>query len=180
MAEVLAEFPELIGGPGGDVYRAHAVGAMTPEARWEGWIEFIPVAGGTPLRTPRETTQPNRTDIVYWATGLTAVYLEGAFKRALTPQVRHVPVPSAPVFDEPAPRAVQTADVPVRDAVIDPFEVYAHGEEALRRKLQAFEAVHLANIIIAYRLSAEPVAVLETLSRSSLAEIIVGGVRNSR
>jgi hypothetical protein len=36
------------------------------------------------MRTPRETEQPNREDLAYWATGLTQVYLEGALTRALT------------------------------------------------------------------------------------------------
>ena len=36
-----------------------------------------------PVQSPRETTQPNLTDLNYWATGLTPVYLEGALARAL-------------------------------------------------------------------------------------------------
>jgi hypothetical protein len=59
-----------------------------PDGLWEGWIEFIPTDGGAPLRSRRETTQPNRDDAVYWATGLTPVYLEGALERALRPAVR--------------------------------------------------------------------------------------------
>src|SRR4026207_881128 len=102
MAEVLAEFPETIVARDGDTYRAHAVGAMMSDTRWEGWIEFVPVVGGPPLRTPRETTQTNRGDMVYWATGLTAVYLEGALARAMAPPiVRHPSAPVAPMFDEP-------------------------------------------------------------------------------
>jgi len=50
---------------------------------WEGWVEFDPVDGGPTIRTPRETTQPNRADAEYWATGLEPVYLEGALDRAL-------------------------------------------------------------------------------------------------
>ena len=44
-------------------------------------IEFVPVHGGTPLRSSRETTQPNKADAEYWASGLTMVYLEGALER---------------------------------------------------------------------------------------------------
>src|SRR2546425_4109185 len=36
------------------------------------------------VRTAPETTQPNRTCTVYWSTGLTPVYLEGALERALS------------------------------------------------------------------------------------------------
>jgi hypothetical protein len=50
---------------------------------WEAWLEFNPLGGGSPLVTSRETTQPNRTDTEYWATGLTIIYLEGALQRAL-------------------------------------------------------------------------------------------------
>ena len=40
---------------------------------------------GAAVRSGRETTQPNRQDTAYWATGLTPVYLEGALGRALNP-----------------------------------------------------------------------------------------------
>lgn len=38
--------------------------------------------GGATLRTGRETTQPDREDLLCWATGLEPVYLEGALARA--------------------------------------------------------------------------------------------------
>src|SRR5687768_5296882 len=152
MAVVLAEFAAHIASDDGVVYRAQAAGAQMPDDRWEGWLEFIPVAGGTPVRTPRETTQPNRRDAVYWASGITEVYLEGALSRALKPRV-HVPKSSPePVFDEPAPdtirapdvpAAIRAVDVPVADAVLDPFGVYAHGEAFLRSKLSALARRHL-------------------------------------
>ena len=48
-----------------------------------GWIEFHPLDGeGMFLRTDQETTQPNRTALAYWASGLEPVYFEGAFNRA--------------------------------------------------------------------------------------------------
>jgi hypothetical protein len=67
-------------------YRAQACGASMNDGLWEGWIEFIPLDGGALLRTGRETTQPNRTDTLYWATGLSPTYLEGALERALSPE----------------------------------------------------------------------------------------------
>src|SRR4028119_221156 len=55
---------------------------------WEGWIEFHPLLPpGQPVRTGRETTQPNRDALVYWASGLEPVYFEGAFSRARYPGV---------------------------------------------------------------------------------------------
>lgn len=108
MAEVLAQFADPVTGADGRVYRAQACGAPMPDGIWEGWIEFLPADGGPALRSPRETTQPNRTDTAYWASGLTAVYLEGALDRALNPPVRHAPAPAEPRFDGPAP------DIPSR------------------------------------------------------------------
>jgi len=35
------------------------------------------------LTTERETTQPSREALLYWATGLEPIYLEGAFARAV-------------------------------------------------------------------------------------------------
>jgi hypothetical protein len=83
MPEVLAEFAELVLSNDRRVYRARACGAPMTAGLWEGWIEFIPIAADeAPLRSPRETTQPNRVDAVYWASGLTPTYLEGALDRA--------------------------------------------------------------------------------------------------
>ena len=66
----------------GQGYMAQAMGTQRADRLWEGWIEFVTKSGAT-LRSPRETTQPNLTDLEYWATGLTPVYLEGALERAL-------------------------------------------------------------------------------------------------
>jgi hypothetical protein len=177
MAEILAEFPGHTVGDDGVVYRAQAAGGTMPDGRWEGWIEFVPVAGGPPVRTPRETTQRTLDDAVYWATGITTVYLEGALSRALKPLVQEAAAPSEPAFDEPAPSIVRAVEVPVTEAIVDPFEVYENGEAMLRRKLTALGADHLVNIIVAYNLSDEPVSTLVELSASTLIEIIVGAVR---
>jgi len=50
---------------------------------WEGWIDFVPLSTALPSRrTGRETTQPDRAALEYWATGLEPLYLAGAFERA--------------------------------------------------------------------------------------------------
>jgi hypothetical protein len=179
MAEVLAEFSEPIVTAKGIAYRAQAVGAPVNGGLWEGWIEFIPIGDGSPLRTPRETTQPNHRDAVYWATGLTSVYLEGALERALNPLVREARPAATPLFDEPAPSPAgpNGAYEATAEAILDPFSVYEKGEALLRQELQALEAWHLVNIIIAYRLSDEPISVLNRLPASSLVHTIVGAVR---
>jgi transitional endoplasmic reticulum ATPase len=114
MAEVLLEFQTPVFARDGTAYRARACGGEAGDGtnRWHGWIEFVPAGGGVTIRTPRETSQPNRTDTAYWATGLTAVYLEGALQRALHPTVMPIrpPTPAMPGGDEaPAPDFVGAA-----------------------------------------------------------------------
>lgn len=65
-----------------DAYVAAVYGDRGPGEEWIGWIVFHPVRGGPPLRTERETTQPNLDDLRYWASGLTYAYLQGALDRA--------------------------------------------------------------------------------------------------
>jgi hypothetical protein len=68
-------------------------------------------------------------------------------------------------------------EVPISDAILDPFKVYENGEVMLRKKLAALEPWHLANIIVAYRLSDVPAATLDSFSGSALIDIIVSAVR---
>ena len=64
-------------------YAIRICGEKRTDGIWEGWIEFHPTDSNHPvLRTERETSQPNRTALEYWADGLEPVYLEGAFARA--------------------------------------------------------------------------------------------------
>jgi len=148
---------------------------------WQGWIEFDPIdepAGRDTLRSPRETTQPNRTDTEYWATGLTPVYLEGALKRALSPPKAPVPPPDKPAFDGPAPhRSNGHVPEPRTPAILDPFSVYEKGESLLRKQLAALSSWHLLNIIAEYELSDADRSSLARQPQASLIELIVDGVR---
>ena len=55
-------------------------GVERDDGTWAGRLVF---ADGTSIRvTGRETSQPNREALEYWASGLEAVYLEGALERA--------------------------------------------------------------------------------------------------
>lgn len=174
MAEVFVEFTDAIRGEDGKRYLARACGAES-NGMWQGWIEFEPVDGGAPIRSPRETTQPNRTDTHYWATGLTEVYLEGALRRALNPlTLRQPPPPRPPSFEEPAPEPLPAQ--PAAEAVLNPFSVYQKGEALLRRQLAALSSWHLVNIVKAYRIDsgdADPNA----LAPSVLIDLIVGAAR---
>lgn len=156
MSEVLFAFSDPVPGPDGITWAARACGAPLDNGLWEGWIEFIPDAGGDFVATGRETTQPNRADTLYWATGLTPVYLEGALHRALSPVVPPAPRPSS---------------------IFNPFSAYRNGEGMLRRQLAALATRHLVNIALAHELTDQPRDVLEALSDADLIEMIVAAVR---
>jgi hypothetical protein len=176
----LLNYQKPVPGPDGTEYEARACGSPMPGGTWQGWIEFVPIGGGEPVRTGRETTQPNRIDTAYWATGVSAVYLEGALRRALSKPTEIPILPAQPaIFSEPAP----SPRLPVEartSAVLDPFSVYDKGESLLRGKLAALSAWHLVNIAVAYELSALEPAALNRLPTATLVEIIVTGVRESR
>jgi len=176
VAEVLVQFTDPVVTQDGETFLARACGSEAPDSRWQGWIEFLPVDGGEVLRTGRETTQPNREDTVYWATGLTAVYLEGALERARRPLTISEPAPIvAPAYDGPAPD-VRTASTPP-DSILNPFSVYRKGEGLLRSQLAALSPWHLVNIVRAHRLSDAEPSVLSLMDGPTLIELIVDAVR---
>lgn len=176
MAEVLVEFTDSVSDADGRGYIARACAAPMQDGMWQGWIEFLPVDGGEPVRSARETTQPNRQDTLYWATGLTAVYLEGALERALKPLVRPIaPAIAPPVYDEPAPPF--TPAPASAESALNPFSVYRKGEALLRNQLAALSPWHLVNIVRAYELSNQDPAVLNVTPAPVLIELIVSEVR---
>lgn len=132
---------------------------------------------GRVLRSGRETTQPNLTDLEYWATGVTPVYLEGALERALAGPTRSTtPTPvEPPAYDRPAPSRTAAPEV-VSHPVLDPFSVYAKGDDLLRQELTALSSWHLRSIIRAYHLASEAV-LLEALTAAELSALILTGVR---
>lgn len=154
MAEVLVEFDAAFSGTDGAKYAPRACARAADDGRWEGWLEFSDLETGAVIRSGRETTQPTRDDVMYWATGLTRVYLEGALARALAPARR---TPSAavdvqPAFDGPALPSEPADIAPIPRAVLDPFEVYAQGERVLRQELSALDLDHLRAIVRAHGL----------------------------
>jgi hypothetical protein len=181
-AETLLQLSSVATGPDGTRYEARACGAPMPDGGWQGWIEFVPIAGGNPVRTSRETTQPNRTDTEYWATGLTPVYLDGALARALKEPNRvgiDAPPPQPTIFAAPAPHTSSAgARDSIRDSIIDPFSVYGNGEFHLRKQLGAMAAWHLVNIARDYELTDANLDTLNRMSASELIELIVKSVRS--
>jgi hypothetical protein len=179
MAEVLLEYGELVRGADGQQYVARACGTATESGMWHGWLEFVASGGGETLRSGRETTQPNRTDTLYWATGLSAVYLEGALARAMNPIAKPAPRLSASgLFEPPTEPAPDFADEPApTEAVLNPFSVYRKGEALLRRQLAAFSVWHLVNIVRAHGLSEQSSSALNAMTAPELIELIVNGVK---
>jgi hypothetical protein len=83
MAELLQEYTTEVISPDDTTYNVRSYGEERADGTWIGWLEFEPIDPEEPtLVTDQETSQPNRTAIEYWATGLEAVYFEGAFERA--------------------------------------------------------------------------------------------------
>ena len=181
MAEVLARYETLRIAGDGTKYLPQAVGAQLEDGRWQAWLEFEPTEEGAALRTSRETTQPNREAAVYWATGLSAVYLEGALARARTPRVIVTPAAAPePIFDEPRPELIEIADDYAGPApVLDPFSVYEKGEAVLLNQLGALSPWHLVSIVRAYGFSDQSTAELNRHSATYLVELIMDGVRQS-
>jgi hypothetical protein len=189
MAEVLLEFDNVTVGPDHRAYVARVCGRETASGLWEGWLEFDERGAIRTVRTGRETTQPNRRDLVYWATGLTAGYLEGALERALEPAEPIVPEPvqpEEPHFEGPAPpRRGRTADAdatiartqPKPHAILDPFAVHQQGDDLLRSELGALGAGHLRTIVRAYDLADMADAELDATPHGALVELIVSAVR---
>jgi hypothetical protein len=84
MAEPIHRNSTLVRGPADLSYSPRVMGEERADGTWAGWIEFASeVPGAAILATERETTQPSRAALLYWATGLEPIYFEGAFERAL-------------------------------------------------------------------------------------------------
>jgi hypothetical protein len=113
---------------------------------------------------------------MYWATGLTRVYLEGALARATAGfrvvAAREVDV--EPAYPGPAPSVIVDR-APTSRAVLDPFAVFAQGEGILRQELAALDVDHLHAIIHAYALGGGIAA--ESVVPNVLVEYIVATVR---
>ena len=84
MAELLQEYATTVTGADDTTYIVRSYCDERADGTWIGWLEFHPIDDEFKpiLLTEQETSQPNRTAVEYWATGLEPVYFEGAFERA--------------------------------------------------------------------------------------------------
>ena len=175
MGEVLVRFTEPVRDENGASYTAQACGAVDSDGLWQGWVEFAG-ASGSAFRSPRETKQPNRDALVYWAEGLTVAYLEGALRRALDALIdppARVASAEPSIFTGP----VSTERVPVAPRrphpILDPLATFAQGEEVLRQQLSALSRDHLEALIDAYAL---PISDDHSASERELVDGIVRAV----
>ena len=139
MGEIIADLATTVLSPEGQTYHVRLLGEQLPDRVWRAWLEFIPLDDGlTGLLTKTETTQPTRADVVRWSQTLTAVYLQGAFARAVgTGEGKRVRVGPA----------IASADS------LDPFEVLRLGRAVLRARLRVLSRSELSAIIERYNLN---------------------------
>ena len=168
MTEVIAEYENAVAAPDGSVWAARACGRPL-DGKWETWIEFIPLTEGhSPVRTPPETTQVDRDETQRWADGISTTYLEGALVRAVERPFVVVTETAPPLFDTPAPTiGTATIGAAAAHAILDPFAVFAQGEQRLIDQLAALDTAHLRDIVRAH-----DIAPLETAVLASRAELI--------
>lgn len=95
MDQLLQEFERPIANTAG-LYRVFLYGRSRPADTWQGWLVFERVADGVRFATDVETTQPSAQAILYWASGLTEAYFEGALDRALQPHPHNATAISTP------------------------------------------------------------------------------------
>jgi hypothetical protein len=176
MPQTVARFQTPVSDRSARLHDATICGTERDDGLWEGWIEFENRVTHEVIRTERETTQPNLTDLTYWASGLTAVYLEGALDRVLNPPQRrlaqHVP---PPVFAGPA-KTVLRGHAGGGESILDPFSVYDKSPDLLALELTALRGWHLRQIIRDYDLARDN-DVLETLTEPELGSLIMRRVR---
>ena len=188
MSEVVVKYDEPIEDAEGRRYMARAAARERDDGLWESWLEFVPIEErDNVLASERETTQPNRLNVEYWAQGLTRVYLEGALQRAInltdTGDGAPAPQPQRELSAGPSVRRrpeTETAASPKPRPVLDPYRVYSQGEEVLRSELSALSRSHVESIVAAYgfRLDGSPDD-LRDAPKQALIRAVVEGVRSS-
>lgn len=82
MNDLLHTYSDVVRDPEGRGYAASVHARERMDGIWEIWLEFRGLGRDVTLRTPRESEQPNRRSVLYWASGLQPTYLDGALLRA--------------------------------------------------------------------------------------------------
>lgn len=82
MNDLVHTYSEVVRDAEGRAYAAEVHAHERMDGMWETWLEFRGLGREVLLRTRRESEQPNRRAVVYWASGLQASYFDGALVRA--------------------------------------------------------------------------------------------------
>lgn len=175
MSEVFRSFDEPILDHSGE-FHARVVGRLADDGMWEGWLEFVSLAGGRALISAVESRQPEREHLEYWASGLSVVYAEGALVRTRRPTTIRTHVIETPASEAPAPRILTTSPRFVgTKPILDPFEVGSHSLDILDQELRALGRARLLNMIVAYELNPGG-GDLQRRTDAQLITLIVGAV----
>ena len=83
MVHFVRQYSPIVASDDGRPYVARAYAASRRDGRWDGWFVFLPLRAGRSLATNWETTQSTLASVKYWAEAISAVYLQGALRRAL-------------------------------------------------------------------------------------------------
>ena len=89
MDQLLQQFEKPIERDG-ESYAVFVFGRNRPGDTWQGWLVFGRRRDGKRFTTPVETTQPDERAVIYWATGLSGAYFDGALRRAMQPAPERV------------------------------------------------------------------------------------------
>jgi hypothetical protein len=96
MDTLFQQFERPMTDASGDTYLVFVQGRSRPQDTWEGWLVFERQRDARRFSTPVETTQPDEQAVLYWASGLTDTYLEGALDRALSVSIAPRSMAEAP------------------------------------------------------------------------------------
>lgn len=132
METLFQQFERPMRHSSGDVYLVFVQGRSRPHDTWEGWLVFERQRDARRFNTPVETTQPDAQALLYWASGLTDTYLEGALERALSVTI--------------APRTVAEAP-PLVGYGVDAVERTRRLTEVERHVLATFQNIRLTRLL---------------------------------
>lgn len=184
MPDVLVQFDDPQRSADGRLFTAQAIGDRLATGLWQAWIEFHPRVGGDPVRTPPETEQLSRSDLRFWAAGITPAHLAASLSAALSNRDLSSVGASTNALELPSRQGEQAvfhpASARTEEPVIDPIKLFElSGEYSLRQELRAMDASQLADIITAYGIMDVDVTDLARTYEDALAERIVACVQHS-
>ena len=143
MDTLFQQFERPMRDAGGDTYLIFVQGRSRPHDTWEGWLVFERQRDARRFNTGIETTQPDAQAVLYWAGGLTDVYLEGALDRALSVNI--------------APRSISEAP-PLVGYGVDAVERSRRLTQVQRHVLALFQNIRLTRLLTERALDQLPYA----------------------